>query len=166
MWFYTSGVSFTPPSIHDLPKVTSLSPFTAAGARAVTAGREVFEFVGGDLVDDTIQELVTMSLFTWRRSSEGDPAPPEGRQGWFADPEFGSRLYLLQRAAMSTQMLADAKAFADEALAWLVTDGILSSAKATAAFLGGRRRGVELSITLKPPAGPEAVIRYAYLTEA
>jgi phage gp46-like protein len=159
-------VSFTPPSIHDLAQVTSLLPYTAAGARAVTAGREVFEFIGGDLVDDSIQELVTMSLFTWRLARDGDPVPPEGRQGWFADAEMGSRLYLLQRAKLSPETLADAKAYAEEALAWLVEEGIVSKVRAVASFIGKGRRGLELAIGLTPPTGAEAVIRYAYLLES
>ena len=45
-------------------------------------GAEVFEFVDGDLVDDDLRQLFTMSLFTWRRALPDDDVP-EGvsRQG-------------------------------------------------------------------------------------
>ncbi len=137
--------------------------FVSLATTGVLEGREVFEFLGGDLVEDDLQELVTLSLFTWRRALDDDLIP-EGasRQGWFADPEFGSRLYLLGRAKATQQTLVDAKQYAEEALSWLVTDGILRSVSATAEF-APRGRGVYLTIDLRTPLGDEARARYSYL---
>lgn len=145
--------------------MSALDIYTSVNPTGISAGREVFEFSGGDLVEDSLQELVTMSLFTWRRALDDDPLP-EGvsREGWFADATFGSRLYLLLRAKLTTKALADTKTYAEEALAWMVSDGILSRVTATATKRADGR-GVELSLTLSPPSSPDATIRYAYLTE-
>ncbi len=137
--------------------------FISVAASGVLEGREVFEVLDGDLVDDDLQELVTLSLFTWRRALDDDSLP-EGasRQGWHADAEFGSRLYLLQRAKATQQTLSDARQYAEEALSWLVTDGILRSVSASAEF-APRGRGVYLTIDLRTPLWAETRARYSYL---
>lgn len=137
--------------------------FTATNQFGMESGREVFEFVNGDLVDDDIQELVTMSLFTWRRALDGDVLP-EGasRQGWFADPEFGSRLWLLSYGKVDTAALANAKTYVLEALQWMIDDGILASVEVETERAS---RGIYLDIRLRAPRAPESSLRYAYLTE-
>lgn len=137
--------------------------YTTLSPQERVAGREVFEFLDGDLVDDDLQELITISLFTWRRANADDKVP-EGasRQGWFGDADFGSRLWLLQRAKAGPAALVDARAYADEALAWMVTDKIVGSVEA-AAELRKDGRGIDLSIKVRRPLQPEAQIRYAYL---
>ena len=52
---------------------------------------------------------------------------------------------------------------AEEALAWMVTEGILTRVTA----LATRRadgRGIELEIATTPPRGNDAAVRFAYLT--
>lgn len=138
------------------PSFTTVTPLGYVG------GREVFEILFGDLVDDDLQELITMSLFTWRRALPEDPVP-EGasRQGWFADENFGSRLWLLS-LAQSGAALTDARRYAEEALAWLVEEQIAGGFD-IAAELAPDRRGVYLDLTVRRPLQPEARIRYAYL---
>lgn len=142
----------------------ALAIYTSVNPREVSAGREAFEFLSGDLVDDSLQELITLSLFTWRRSLDADPVPVgASREGWFADADFGSRLYLLQRAKLTNQALVDARQYAEEALAWMVTEGILTRVTA----LATRRadgRGIELEIATTSPRGNDAAVRFAYLT--
>lgn len=143
----------------------SIAPYTSVGYREVSAGREAFEFIGGDLVEDSIEELILYSLFTWARAGDDDPLPAgASREGWFADPGMGSRLYQLARAKLTTQTLVDAKQYAEEALAWLVADGVLASVSATATKRADNR-GIDLAIEYRPPKGPTRTARYAYLTE-
>lgn len=134
---------------------------TVVGATGIVSGAGVFEFLGGDLVDDDLQHLITLSLFTWRRAADDDVVPEGmGRQGWFADPDFGSRLWLLARAKLTTETLARAKAYVLEALGWMVTDGILAKVDATAARAA---KGMELSVELTRPGEPERRARFSYL---
>ncbi len=136
--------------------------FTATNQFGMESGREVFEFLNGDLVDDDIQELVTMSLFTWRRALDGDVLPDgASRRGWFADPEFGSRLWLLNYGKLDTAALANAKTYVLEALQWMIDDGILASVEAE---VERGQRGIFMDIKLRAPRAPESSLRYAYLT--
>lgn len=137
--------------------------YTSTNAFGLEAGREVYEYVDGDLVPDDLQELVTMSLFTWRRALDGDQLPDEAsRQGWYGDAEFGSRLWLLNYQRLDTAALANAKTYVLEALQWMIDDGIIS---AVAVETERGARGIYLDIRLQAPRAPEARLRYAYLTE-
>lgn len=144
---------------------TDLDIYTSVNPYGRVAGREVFEFLDGDLVEDDLQEVITISLFTWRRAEDADPVP-EGasRQGWFGDATMGSRLYLLARAKVTQAALADARAYAEEALAWMVTDKAIESVTAEAE-IAPDKRGIYLSIVVKRPLQPAARVRYAYLWE-
>ena len=74
---------------------------------------------------------VVISLFTWRRAHADDDLPAEQRMGWWGDSfptvpndRIGSRLWLLSRAKLLPETLARAKEYAEEALAWLIEDGV------------------------------------------
>lgn len=78
---------------------------------------------------------VVMSLFTWRRANPDDKLPGSadnfGRMGWWGDTfatvdndRIGSRLWLLSRSKLLPETVALAKEYAEEALAWLVDDGV------------------------------------------
>ena len=74
---------------------------------------------------------VIISLFTWRRARPDDDLPGDLRMGWWGDsvPEIpndriGSRLWLLSRAKLTAETVARAREYAEEALAWLVEDGV------------------------------------------
>lgn len=87
---------------------------------------------------DSAQPLVravVVSLFTWRRANPDDdlPSGPDhlGRMGWWGDSfaavpndRIGSRLWLLSRAKLLPDTAARAKEYAQEALQWLVDDGV------------------------------------------
>ncbi len=126
-------------------------------------GRETFRFLDGDLVGDELADLILVSLFTWRRASDDDELPPGvSREGWFADPEFGSRLWLLSRAKATAQTLVDAKAYAEEALAWLVIDGLAKGVEVIVERPPAGN-GVHMSVRLIRPRQTVAVMRYEYL---
>lgn len=86
---------------------------------------------------DKLTRAVVNSMFTWRRARPDDKLPEGsssvigGRMGWWGDSiptvvndRFGSRLWLLRRVALSQQTINLAREYAEEALAWLVEDGV------------------------------------------
>lgn len=91
----------------------------------------------GDLMtDDTLTTAVIISLFTDRQADLADELPDAGqdRKGWWADatlPEhkaggadrIGSRLWLLAREKQLDTVVERARAYGEEALAWLADDG-------------------------------------------
>jgi phage gp46-like protein len=87
---------------------------------------------------DAAQPLVRaviISLFSWARAKPDDdlPAGPDnfGRMGWWGDsfPSTpndctGSRLWLLSRSTLIPETVAQSKEYAQEALQWLIDDGV------------------------------------------
>lgn len=83
---------------------------------------------------DSAQPLVRsvmVSLFTWRRANPDDDLPGDLRMGWWGDTfapiandRIGSRLWLLSRAKLLPETAALAKEYAEEALQWLIEDGV------------------------------------------
>ena len=82
-----------------------------------------------DYIDDDLTRAVINSLFSWRRANDDDELPGTSRCGWWGDTfevndQFGSRLWLLSRAKLTADTPYQAKEYAEEALQWLVDDGI------------------------------------------
>lgn len=83
---------------------------------------------------DPLARAVVISLFTWRRA-RADDVLPDGvtRFGWWGDTladggdKIGSRLWLLCREVINQETMLRAKSYAEEALAWLVDDGVAAS---------------------------------------
>ncbi|WP_439861636.1 phage GP46 family protein [Pseudomonas sp. MBLB4136] len=104
---------------------------------------------GNDLqLDDGLQTSILISLFSDRRARADDQLPGEDRdrRGWWADAypviegdQIGSRLWLLDREKEIQETLRRAKEYAEEALAWLVVDGIAARVEVSASV---PRRGV------------------------
>jgi phage gp46-like protein len=83
--------------------------------------------------DGGLVTAVILSLWTDARALPDDVLPPgqTDRRGWWGDAypvaeqdRFGSRLWLLRASKQLQQSLNLAKAYAEEALAWLVADGV------------------------------------------
>lgn len=90
----------------------------------------------GDLqADDGLETSVAISLFTDRRVSDDEARPEHAndRGGWWADEtlpdndSIGSLLWLLKRQKITADILKLAKGYAEDALAWLVTDLVAES---------------------------------------
>ncbi|WP_230595820.1 phage GP46 family protein [Xanthomonas albilineans] len=89
-----------------------------------------------DIDNDRVNPLVRavlISLFTWRRANADDTLPdPRGfRMGWWGDTypvvandRIGSRLWLLARAKLTPNTVQRAQDYAEEALQWLIDDGV------------------------------------------
>ena len=95
------------------------------------------------LKDNGLSTAILISLYTDRRANTSDRLPDSSsidKRGWWGDlldppvvdDRIGSRLWLLEREQDIIRVLSLAKIYAEEALHWLVEDGIASSVKVTA----------------------------------
>jgi phage gp46-like protein len=124
----------------------------------------------GLVEDEGLQTAVILSLFTDRRA-EADDVIPDGttdRRGWWADAypavdgdRIGSRLWLLSREKQLNSVVNKAREYAQEALAWMIEDGIAASVDIQASIV---RTGVlGLTVAISQPNGAAANYRYEYL---
>lgn len=95
----------------------------------------------GDLAKEgSLYTAVVLSLFLDARAKDDDVIPDGSgdRRGWWGDAyasstgdSIGSRLWLLTREKQLASVLAKAAEYAEEALAWLVTDGAAKNVTVT-----------------------------------
>lgn len=116
--------------------------------------------------DDGLETAVVLSLFTDRRALADDPLPASAdRRGWWADgtgddarDRIGSRLWLLWREKQMPSVLVRARQYAEEALAWLVTDGVARSVDVLAT--NPRREVLALEVGIVRPNAPPVRFRF------
>jgi phage gp46-like protein len=128
----------------------------------------------GLITDPGLTTQVLISLFTDARARPGDVLPDASgasaralaalnRRGWLGDAlstiqgdRIGSRLWLLSRAKQTEQTRRQAITYANEALAWLIGDGLAASVTVTAAWAG---RGIlGLAVVITPPGGGSVTV--------
>ncbi len=87
----------------------------------------------GMAMRQALPRAVIISLFTWGRALPDDDLPGDARMGWWGDSfpqvagdRIGSRLWLLARAKILNDTPAKAREYAEQALAWLLEDGVAS----------------------------------------
>lgn len=92
---------------------------------------------------EPLVRAVIMSLFTWRRANPDDKLPADLRMGWWGDnfatvqnDRIGSRLWLLSRSKLLPETVAQAKAYTEEALQWLIDDGVAARIDVEAERMG------------------------------
>ena len=85
-------------------------------------------------VTEPLVRAVIISLFTWRRSNPDDELPSGNKYGWWGDTypqitndKIGSRLWLLSRGKLTNENILKAKEYAEEALQWLIDDGVAAA---------------------------------------
>ena len=106
-----------------------------------------------DFAKDDLARAVVNSLFSWARAEDDDERPTESKMGWWADSfseegdKFGSRLWLLMRSTLTTETLALAEEYAQEALRWMVEDRIAEEVTARAELDGVDRLNLLIEIT-------------------
>jgi phage gp46-like protein len=112
-----------------------------------------FALAGGDIAaGDDLQSLVIVSLFSDRAQWWGDA---------YADVLLGSNLYLLRRAKRTTETLLRARDYAQEALAWLITDSI---ARTVVVEPSWQARWLALRITIT--RADSSVVQFAWAWDA
>jgi phage gp46-like protein len=115
-------------------------------------------------LEQPLVRAVVISLFTWRRAQPTDPT--EGvRWGWWADgldgqsgDRIGSRLWLLSREKIKADTLKRAREYAQEALQWLLDDGVATAVQVDAERLG--LDGVALSVLITRDGAPSLALRF------
>lgn len=126
----------------------------------------------GDLVrDDGLFTAVVISLFSDARAERDDPLPAAGqpRRGWWGDAldparPWGSKLWLLQREKCTAATAARARAYAAQALQWLLDDRIAARIDVTAEAITAEHR-IALAVTLTRPSGERLDYRWRNLWE-
>ena len=123
----------------------------------------------GDLVaEGSLHTAVILSLFLDRRADDDDILPngSDDRRGWWADTvasmtdygiggglasgdRIGSRLWLLSREKQLAGVLDRARYYAEEALAWLVEDGVATAVRVVAT--NPRQGWLTLEVTITLP---------------
>lgn len=94
--------------------------------------------LNGDLKEcDDLDSAVIISLFTWARAAAGEVDENAPRFGWFGDKidadstdSTGSKLYLLKRKKITNQTIMDAREYIEQALQWMIEDGVATEIKA------------------------------------
>jgi phage gp46-like protein len=117
----------------------------------------------GLVTDSGLATAVLISLFTDRRADPDDTMPDgeTDRRGWWGDVvplvagyPIGSRLWLLARSKDLPEVLVLAKAYAEEALAWMIAAGAASRVEVEAVT---QHRGLlQLNVRITRPARPDA----------
>jgi len=96
--------------------------------------------------DEGLRTAVILSLFI-ERTARTDDQIPDGstdRRGFWADPDMGSRRWLISREKLTQNTANRLREYDREALQWLIDDGIATS--------------VEVTTTLAPPARIDELI--------
>lgn len=114
----------------------------------------------------TLEQLVAISLFSDARADLDDelPVAGESRRGFWGSNDgdnFGSRLWLLERAKDTRENRARAAEYAREALDWLVDDGLADSVEVTVEEI---ERG-EAGLVVRIVRDDEVLIRFPALWE-
>lgn len=118
---------------------------------------------GSDLVT-----AVIISLFT-DRAAEPDDVVPDGSgdpRGWWADGDvkIGSRLWLLERAKKTQDTLARAQNYCQEALQWLIDDGVASAIDVYVEWQASNRLAIQ--VTVIQDDGSHRVLQFAWAWSA
>lgn len=166
------------------PAPASSYPYTTLVTASATpeAGVEMLQTYAMAL-EGGLATAVILSLFTDRRAGPDDalPAGVTDRRGWVGDEfmpvadtsvgisagsdAWGSLLWLLHHGKATVDVLERARFAAQEALAWLVRDGIASRVDVTVLWVpgtGGARGGAPDRLAIRPTIWQPAQVRPVY----
>jgi phage gp46-like protein len=115
---------------------TDLSTYAPVDLRLACLGYNLFDLqlnTALDIATDSgLDTPILISLFTDRYD------PESGQGGWWGDQHpdqpdlFGSRLWLLNKSKVTTQVLRQAEDYARESLAWLINDKLINTLNVSA----------------------------------
>ncbi len=123
---------------------------------------------GGLDESDPLGTAVSLSLFTDRRAPEGWRPEEADRRGWWGDGavpagengrEDGSWLWLLRRETVTDDAVRLAKAYAEQALQWLIDENVASRIEVRTGTIEQPRRGIWLDIEIIAPSGAQVFNR-------
>lgn len=115
---------------------------------------------GADLkTEDSLRTAVLVSLFTDRQARLDDVIPDgsDNRRGHWGDSflpgddQIGSRLWLIEREKVLSEVLRRAEDYSREALSWMTRRGAARSVQVSAWTTG--RNDLNLKITITRPDG-------------
>ena len=123
--------------------------------------------------DDGLETAVILSLFSDARAKDDDilPLGQTDRRGWWGDAypaatgdTLGGRMWLLRASKQLQQSLNDARGYAEEALAWLVEDGVARRVEVET-FIP-RDEVMGMLVRIHRPDGTQVPIRFELLWSA
>lgn len=121
-------------------------------------------FGTGMMPEDQLVRAAIISLFTWRRANADDVTDGQ-KMGWWGDmtadvanDRIGSRLWLLAREKLLPATINRAREYAQEALAWMVEDGLASRVDVQAERFG--QAGIALTATIYRSDGRITSLRF------
>ncbi len=128
---------------------------------------DVLPFLSPQNSRQQLAQLVLLSLLSWRAAGADDPLPAAERNGWWADAlddtePLGSRLWLLARGRASVDSANRAREYAEEALAWMVTDGACETVTVTTELDAAAGR-IALSVVVDAGDGKKIAVQFADL---
>ena len=123
---------------------------------------------GGGLLDgDDLETAILISLFTDRLARSDDAIDGDDRRGWWGDTgseyPIGSRLWLLRREKLTTKVALKAEDYANEALARLLDDGVVTAISSNAQIVYPNR--LNLIISYQQPTQTQASVKFSWVWE-
>lgn len=117
---------------------------------------------GRFVTDDGLETPTIISLHTNRRADDSEKLEDPG--GWWGDEyasaagrEYGSRIWIESNGNATDEVAAAVAAAAEDALAWMVEDGLASSVAAEGVIDDEKRLCVTVTIT-KPDGTQENIL--------
>jgi len=115
-----------------------------------------------------LETAVLVSLFTDRVATpDYVPAPGDtDTRGWWADAynqdAIGSNIWQLERHVKTDATLNEAIAMANNALQWLIDDGVASAVSVTAEWQGSEALMLAMAISITEPNGSVQAFNYSW----
>lgn len=122
----------------------------------------------GFVTDDSLQTAVTISLFTDRRlpDSVANLDNSDDRRGYWGDIaesdgyQWGSLLWTLYRQKITSPVIASCSEYCEQALQWLIDDGIAETVSVTSERAGIYQISIGIEIVKRDTRD---TLRYSYL---
>lgn len=129
---------------------------------------DIYVSEAGFLSDEGLQTAVTISLFTDRRLPDGTPHPDgmSDMRGYWGDVgesdgyQWGSLLWTLYRQVITNSVITSCREFCEQALQWMVDDGIAQSVTVTAERAGTYQINIGVTIVKRDTL---ETLRYSYV---
>ncbi|MDA5493836.1 phage GP46 family protein [Yersinia intermedia] len=122
---------------------------------------------GGVLDGDDLHTAILLSLFTDRLARIDDAIDGDDRRGWWGDSgalsAIGSRLWLLRREKLTSQVAIKAEDYAAEALAWLTEDSVVTAINTRAQIIYPNT--LLLIIAYQQPGKTQSSVKFSWVWE-